>query len=140
MPFGASIAGALVLVSVWFGALAGHRPEPVEQMAALIQSNRPAQEPIGVLDVFTRNLGFYTGAPRMQLYGVEQAGMFLHSPERVLLVLRASDVPAVATASGLTLKTLGEVRYLNTANVRLRTLLRPDPSAEIEVISLVSNR
>jgi 4-amino-4-deoxy-L-arabinose transferase-like glycosyltransferase len=140
VPFGASIAGALVLVSVWFGALAGHRPEPVEQMAALIQSHRPAQEPIGVLDVFTRNLGFYTGAPRMQLYDVEQAGMFLHSPERVLLVLRASDLPAVATASGLTLKTLGEVRYLNTANVRLRTLLRPDPSAEIEVISLVSNR
>jgi 4-amino-4-deoxy-L-arabinose transferase-like glycosyltransferase len=140
VPVGGSIAGALVLVSVWFGALAGHRPEPVEQMAALIQSHRPSQEPIGVLDVFTRNLGFYTGAPRMQLYGVEQAGMFLHSPERVLLVLRSSDVPAVATASGLTLKTLGEVRYLNTANVRLRTLLRPDPSAEIEVISLVSNR
>ncbi len=140
VPLGATIAGALVLVSVWFGALAGHRPEPVEQMAALIQAQRPAQEPIGVLDVFTRNLGFYTGAPRMQLYDIEQAGMFLHSPERVLLVLRASDVPAVATASGLTLKTLGEVRYLNTANVRLRTLLRPDPSAEIEVISLVSNR
>jgi 4-amino-4-deoxy-L-arabinose transferase-like glycosyltransferase len=140
LPAGASIAGALVLVSVWFGALAGNRPEPVEQMAALIQSHRPAQEPIGVLEVFTRNLGFYTGAPRMQLYGVEQAGMFLHSPERVLLVLRSSDVPAVATASGLPLKTLGEVRYLNTANVRLRTLLRPDPSAEIEMIALVSNR
>jgi 4-amino-4-deoxy-L-arabinose transferase-like glycosyltransferase len=140
VPVGASIVGALVLVSVWFAALAGHRPEPVEQMAALIQSHRPAQEPIGVLDVFTRNLGFYTGAPRMQLYGVEQAGMFLHSPERVLLVLRSSDVPAVANASGLAVKKLGEIRYLNTANVRLRTLLRPDPSAEIESISLVSNR
>ena len=66
--------------------------------------------------------------------------MFLHSPERVLLVLRSSDVPAVANASGLSLKRLGEVRYLNTANVRLRTLLRPDPSAEIEMISLVTNR
>jgi 4-amino-4-deoxy-L-arabinose transferase-like glycosyltransferase len=140
VPFGASVAGAVVLVSVWFGALAGQRPEPVEQMAALIQSHRRAHEPIGVLDVFTRNLGFYTGAPRMQLYGVEQAGMFLHSPERVLLVLRSSDVPAVANASGLSLKRLGEVRYLNTANVRLRTLLRPDPSAEIEMISLVTNR
>jgi 4-amino-4-deoxy-L-arabinose transferase len=140
VPFGASVAGALVLASVWFGALAGQRPEPVEQMAALIQSHRTAQEPIGVLDVFTRNLGFYTGAPRRQLYGVEQAGMFLHSPERVLLVLRSSDVPSVAKASGLSVKTLGEVRYLNTANVRLRTLLRPDPSAEIEMISLVSNR
>ena len=140
LPIGASIAGTLMLVSVWFGVFAGSRPEPVEQMAALIRSHRSAQEPIGVLDVFTRNLGFYTGVPRMQLFGVEQAGMFLHSPERVLLVLRAADVPAVTQASGLTLKTLGEVRYLNTANIRLRTFLRPDPAGEVELISLVSNR
>ena len=140
LPVATSIAGVLVLVSVWFGALVGNRPEPVEQMAALIHSHRSAQEPIGVLDVFTRNLGFYTGAPRMQLFGTEQAGLFLHSPERVLLVLRSADLPAVAAASGLTLKTLGEVRYLNTANIRLRTLLRPDPTTEIETISLVTNR
>lgn len=140
LPTAASIAGAVMLVSVWFGALAGSRPEPVEQMAELIRSHRSAQEPIGVLDVFTRNLGFYTGVPRMQLFGVEQAGMFLHSPERVLLVLRSADVPAVRQASGLTPKTLGEVRYLNTANIRLRTFLRPDPAGEIEHVALVTNR
>jgi 4-amino-4-deoxy-L-arabinose transferase len=140
LPIGNSVAGVLVLMSIWFGALAGNRPEPVEQMAALIQSHRSAQEPIGVLDVFTRNLGFYTGAPRMQLFGVEQAGLFLHSPERVLLVIRSVDLPAVTAASGLNPKTLGEVRYLNTANIRLRTLLRPDPTTEIEMISLVTNR
>jgi 4-amino-4-deoxy-L-arabinose transferase-like glycosyltransferase len=140
LPIGTSVAGMLVLVSVWFGALAGNRPEPVEQMAALIQSHRSAQEPIGVLDVFTRNLGFYTGTPRMQLFGVEQAGVFLQSPNRVLLVLRSADVPAVAAASGVSPKMLGEVRYLNTANIRVRTLLRPDPTSEIERIALVSNR
>jgi hypothetical protein len=109
-------------------------------MAALIQSHRAAGEPIGVLDVFTRNIGFYTGAPRMQLYGVEQAGVFLHSPQRVLLVLRSTDLAAVESASGLTLKTLGETRYLNTANIRLRTLLRPDPANEIETVALVTNQ
>ena len=140
LPIGSSVAGVLVLMSVWFGALAGNRPEPVEQMAALIRSHRSAQEPIGVLDVFTRNLGFYTGAPRMQLFGVEQAGLFLHSPERVLLVIRSVDLPAVTAASGLNPKTLGEVRYLNTANIRLRTLFRPDPTTEIEMISLLTNR
>ena len=76
----------------------------------------------------------------MQLFGVEQAGLFLHSPERVLLVLRSADLPAVTAASGLSPKTLGEVRYLNTANIRLRTLLRPDPTTEIEMILLVTNR
>ena len=76
----------------------------------------------------------------MQLFGVEQAGLFLHSPERVLLVLRSVDLPAVTAAYGLTPTTLGEVRYLNTANIRLRTLLRPDPTTEVEMISLVTNR
>jgi len=124
---------------VWFGALAGNRPEAVEQMASLIASHRSADEPIGVLDVFTRNLVFYTGTPQMQLYGIEQAGMFLQSPNRVLLVLRSTDVPAVAAASGTAPKTIGEIRYVNTANIRVRTLLRPDPT-EIEAISLVTNR
>ena len=140
LPVGAGIAGALVLVSVWFGALVGNRPEPVEQMAALIQSHRSAGEPIGVLDVFTRNLVFYTRSPQLQLYGVEQASTFLKSPQRVLLVLRSADVPAVAAASGFAPRTLGETRYLNTANIRLRTLLRPDPTDEIELVSLVTNR
>jgi 4-amino-4-deoxy-L-arabinose transferase len=140
LPIATSVAGVLVLVSVWFGALAGSRPEPVERMARLIESHRSAGEPIGVLDVFTRNLVFYTGSPQMQLYGVEQAGMFLQSPHRVLLVLRSTDVPAVAAAAGTTLKTIGEIRYLNTANIRLRTLLRPDPANEVETIALVTNR
>src|SRR4029078_756323 len=74
LPIGTSVAGMLGLVSVWFGALAGNRPEPVEQMAALIQSHRSAQEPIGVLDVFTRNLGFYNGAARLQFFGAAPAG------------------------------------------------------------------
>jgi hypothetical protein len=140
LPVGASVAGVLMLLSVWFGALAGNRPEAVEQMAALIQSQRTAQEPIGVLDVFTRNLGFYTGAPRTELFSVEQASHFVQSPQRVLLVLRLSDLRAVETASGLTLKRLGETRYLNTANIRLRTLLRPEPTTEIETIALATNR
>jgi 4-amino-4-deoxy-L-arabinose transferase len=140
LPAVASVAGGVVLVSVWFGALAGNRPEAVEQMAALIQSQRTADEPVGVLAVFTRNLGFYTGVPRLELFSVEQASHFVQSPQPVLLVLRTIDVPAVEAASRLTLRKLGETRYLNTANIRLRTLLRPDPSAEIETIALVSNR
>jgi 4-amino-4-deoxy-L-arabinose transferase-like glycosyltransferase len=140
LPIATSVAGVLVLVSVWFAALAGNRPEAVERLATMIRSHRAAEEPIGVFDVFTRNLVFYTQAPQMQLYDVEQAGMFLHSPQRVLLVLRSADVAAVAAASGLTPRTIGEVRYLNTANIRLRTLLQPDPTTEIEMISVVSNR
>jgi 4-amino-4-deoxy-L-arabinose transferase-like glycosyltransferase len=140
LPGAASVAAALMLASVWFGALAGNRPEAVERMAALVRSQRAAEEPIGVLDVFTRNLGFYTRAPRTELFSVEQASHFVQSPQRVLLVLRSADVPAVESASRLTLRKLGETRYLNTANIRLRTLLRTDAAQEIETIVLVANR
>jgi 4-amino-4-deoxy-L-arabinose transferase-like glycosyltransferase len=140
LPAAMSIAGALMLAAVWFGALAGNRPAAVEQMAALVRSQRTAQEPIGVLDVFTRNLGFYTGAPRTELFSIEQASHFVQSPDRVLLVLRAGDVPAVEAASRLMLRRLGETQYLNTANIRLRTLLRAEPGQEIETIALVTNR
>jgi len=140
LPIASGVAGVLVLVSVWFGALAGNRPEAVEQMATLVQTNRTANEEIGVLGVFTRNLGFYTRAPRMELFDVGQASHFVQSPRRVLLVVRSTDVPAIESASGLTLKRLGETPYLNTANIRLRTLLRPDPTTEIEMIALVTNR
>ena len=140
LPIASSVAGVLVLLSVWFGGLAGNRPEAVEQMATLIRSQRVAHEPIGVLDVFTKNLGFYTGMARTQLFDAKQAAHFVQSPDRVLLVVRLADLRAVETASGLTLKPLGEIRYLNTANIRLRTLLRPDPTTEIETIALVANR
>jgi hypothetical protein len=35
---------------------------------------------------------------------------------------------------------LGQVRYLNTANLRMRTLLDPDPDVEMETVLLVANR
>jgi 4-amino-4-deoxy-L-arabinose transferase-like glycosyltransferase len=140
LPAAATVAAVLVLMTVQFGALAGRRPEAVEQVALQIRLHRTAAEPIGVFDVFTRNLGFYTGVPRTQLFSIEHAGTFLRSSERVLLVLRSADMQAVEAAAGLPLMKLGETRYLNTANIRLRTLLRPDPTTEIEMISLVTNR
>jgi 4-amino-4-deoxy-L-arabinose transferase-like glycosyltransferase len=140
LPIVACIAGVVALVSVQFGALAGVRPEAVEQLAALVRANRSASEPIGVFDVFTRNLGFYTGLPRTELFSPEQAAHFLRSPERVLLVVRSADLLAVEAAAQMTAKRLGEARYLNTADVRLRTVLNPDPTKEIEMVSLVTNR
>ena len=140
LPLVAGVAAVVTLVAVQYGAIAGVRPEAVEQVAALIRTNRTASEPIGVFNVFSRNLGFYTGLPRKELFDAQQAAHFLQSPERVLLVVRSADLLAVEAASGMTVKKLGEARYLNTANVRLRTLLNPDPTKEIEPVSLVTNR
>ena len=140
LPIVASVAAVVVLTSVQFGALAGVRPEAVEQLAAVIVANRSANEPIGTIGLFARNLGFYTHVPRLELFDTKQASDFVQSPQRVLLVVRSADVAVVEKTSGLTLRRLGEARYLNTANIRLRTLLRPDPATEIDTVVVVANR
>jgi 4-amino-4-deoxy-L-arabinose transferase-like glycosyltransferase len=140
LPAVGAIAATLLLLAVQFGALAGRRPEAVEEMAMLVRAQRTGNETIGVYGAFARNLGFYTGTARTEIFGPDQARDFLGSPERVLLILRSDDVKAVEAVTGTPVHVLGRVEYWNTANVRLRTLLRPDPAEEIETIALISNR
>ncbi|OFW03658.1 MAG: hypothetical protein A3I61_01765 [Acidobacteria bacterium RIFCSPLOWO2_02_FULL_68_18] len=140
LPAAAPVCAAVVLLSVQFGALAGVRPEPVEQMAALVRMHRPAGEPVGVYQVFVRNLVFYTRFPQVDLFGEGPALDFLQSPRRVLLVVRAVDLPRLELLSAVSTKRLAEVRYLNTTNIRLRTLISPIPDQDVETVVLVANK
>ena len=140
LPGTATICAAVLLLSMQFGALSGTRPEPVEQMADLVRASRASSEPIGTYRVFVRNLVFYTGVKQVDLFGEGRVLDFLQSSDRVLLVVRAADLPRLEVISGVTTRTLGEVRYLNTANVRLRTLLAPIPAQDLETVLLVTNR
>jgi hypothetical protein len=131
LPVVMAITGAVVLVAVQFGAMSGIRPEAVEQMAALVRQHRTANEPVAIYKVFTRNLGFYTGLKHIQAFEADQAARFARSPERILFVANAEDVKAIEAELGSPLQRLGQVKYVNTANFRLRTLFSPDPNEEI---------
>ena len=87
-----------------------------------------------------RNLVFYTGTEQVPLYDEEQAVAFLRSGERVLLVARARDLPRLERLSGVALRALGEVRYLDTAALRFDVLLWPLPAQDVAVVRLVTNR
>jgi 4-amino-4-deoxy-L-arabinose transferase-like glycosyltransferase len=140
LPATASICAALLLLSGQFGALAGARPEPVEQMAALVAANRRANEPVGTYQAFVRNLVFYTRFKQVELYDEGVALDFLKSPDRVLLVTRASDLPRLRSIAGVSLRPIAQLQYLNAAGVRLRTVLSPLPEQDFETIVLVTNR
>lgn len=140
LPAAATASALTVLLSVQFGALAGIRPEPVEQMAALVSAHRSHDMPVGTYQVFVRNLGFYLRSAQRDLYDESVALDFLRSEEPVLLVVRAIDLPRLESISGLTTRRLGQVRYLNTSNIRLRALLAPIPAQDVETVLLVSNR
>ena len=139
LPVIGVLAAAAVLLALQFGALSGRRPEAVEQMAALVRAHRTAHEPVCIYNVFTRNLTFYNGIKVVQAFDIDQAAGFARSPERVLFVARADHIKAIESALGAPLTTLGRVQYVNTANIRIRTLLQPDPNSEIVDILLAAN-
>jgi 4-amino-4-deoxy-L-arabinose transferase-like glycosyltransferase len=140
LPGVAAICAAVLLLSFQFGALAGVRPEAVERMAALIRANRSANEPVGTYQAFVRNLVFYSRFKIVDLYDEGVALNFLKSPERVLLVVRAVDLPRLEAIAGVSMRPLGQLQYLNAAGVRLRTILSPIPEEDFETILLVTNQ
>ena len=132
-------AAAIVATLVTHGVvLASPGPAPVERMASLIRANRAEGEQYGRYAVFARNLVFYTRTAFVDLPALEAASDFLRGPARVLCVLPAEDADRLE-ALGVPLERLGQVRYLDTGGLNLRTLLDPRPE-RLQRVELVANR
>ena len=139
LPAAMAGTGLVVLLAVQFGALAGRRPEAVEVMARAVLDHRGAIERIGPYRVFVRNLVFYTRVRQDDLFDEAAAVRFLQSAERVLLVVRPTDLTLIEHRAGVTTRELARVTYLNTANLRLGSLLTPTTDL-LETVVLVTNR
>jgi len=140
VPIVMVFSSAALLLTLQFGAFAGKRPEAVEEVAALIRVNRFGGEPIGVYRTFVRNLVFYTRLQDVEIANDTGALAFLNATERVFLVVNQRDLDRLKTLTPMPIRTLGQVTYLNTASVRLNTLLAPIPSEDLDTVVLVSNR
>jgi 4-amino-4-deoxy-L-arabinose transferase-like glycosyltransferase len=140
LPVILTSCAVVLLLSIQFGSLAGRRPEPVEEMATLIRAHRSGNEPVGAYQVFVRNLVFYTRFKHVELFDVHRALEFMKSRDRVLLVVAMDDLTRLQMISGVAMKPLGAVQYLDPANIRLRTLLWPMPAQDLEIVFLVTNR
>jgi 4-amino-4-deoxy-L-arabinose transferase-like glycosyltransferase len=140
LPMILTSCAVVLLLSIQFGALAGRRPEPVEEMATLIRSHRRGNEPVGAYQVLVRNLPFYTRFKQVELFDESRALDFMKSGERVLLVIGMNDLTRLKTMSGIAMRPLGAGHYLDPANIRLRTLLSPMPAQDLDIVLLVTNR
>ena len=139
IPALVAAAAVVMAMGAHLVVLASPGPAAVERMAAMLRAERDAGERYGRHRVFDRNLLYYARAPHVELPVPQAARDFLRSAGRVLCVLRAEDV-ALLRRDGLRLQRLGEVRYLNTGNLNLRTLLDPDPERYLQRVVLVANR
>jgi 4-amino-4-deoxy-L-arabinose transferase len=139
LPAAMAVAAMAALLAVQFGALAGRRPEPVELMARAVLDQRGASEPVAPYGVFVRNLVFYSRLRQDDLFDEAAAVRFLQLPQRVLLIVRTDDLTTLEQRAGVTTRELARVTYLNTANLRLRSLLEPAEDL-LETVVLVTNR
>ena len=139
LPTALAVASVVVTVTMHYAVLSRPGPEPVEEMAALIRAAGSENVAYGRYRVFVRNLLFYVGRPHVDLASEEQVRVFLESTEPVLCVIGEADLQQ-ARADGVTAHELGRVEYLNTGNLTIRTLLRPDPTTDLETVVLVTNQ
>jgi 4-amino-4-deoxy-L-arabinose transferase-like glycosyltransferase len=140
LPVSMAAAATALLAGLQFSVLAPGRPDAVERMASFVVAHDSAAEPIGSLHAFTRNLIFYTGLQQTDLVDDDGARRFLSTEGRVLAVMLERDLAAVTVGLSTAPRVLARVRHLNTANLRLRSLIHPDPAIELETIVLVANR
>ena len=140
IPWAVAIATAVSLATVQRGILAPGIEEPVTRMAALIRQHRAGNEPIGTYQVMVRNLVFYTGLKQADLYDDGQTVAFLSGSEPVLCVIGVEDLDRLATQHGLRVRRLGGFPYINTAALKIRTLVFPDPAEDITSAYLVTNQ
>jgi 4-amino-4-deoxy-L-arabinose transferase-like glycosyltransferase len=138
VPAGIALAGALMIGGLQYGLSPGGR-DPVQDMAMLVTQHRGNSESVATFRVFVRNLVFYTGIRQADLPSEQAAIDFLRSRERVLCVIEADDLARLQQIAKLETRILGEVVYFNASAVRLRTLIDPDESRDLERVLLVTN-
>jgi 4-amino-4-deoxy-L-arabinose transferase-like glycosyltransferase len=139
-PVAIALASAVTLPAVQYGALSSGGDDTVRQMARLVQENRAAEEQVGTMGVFVRNLVFYSGIRTTDVITDEQARDFLSQPDRALMVVPAETMDRLEHEQGLKVRRLAELSYFNEAGIRVRTLLRPDSARDLTRVVLVSNR
>jgi 4-amino-4-deoxy-L-arabinose transferase-like glycosyltransferase len=140
LPVTMAVASIATLLSLQYSVASAADLEPVQVMARKYANVYQGHEPSATYRVFVRNLVFYTGVKQTDLVQPQEVVAFLQQPTRVLCVITKDDLAGLARDHGLKTRTLAEVQYFNPAGVRLRTLLWPDPSRDLETVLLVTNQ
>jgi 4-amino-4-deoxy-L-arabinose transferase-like glycosyltransferase len=139
VPGAIALAAVLTLAGLQYGLSPAGR-DPVQDMATLVLRHRTGEEPVATFRVFVRNLVFYTHIRQTDLPTEQHVVEFLRSPRRVLCVIGADELARVRRQLDVEAHTLGEVLYFNASAVKLRTLIDPDQTRDLERVLLVTNR
>jgi len=130
-----AVAAAVTFAALPYAALPSSADAAVVQMARHVKAAYQG-EAIGTYRVFVRNLVFYTGLRHTDIIHDEHLKDWLTKSPRALIVMTSSEADRLASA-GLAMQRLAEVPYFNDGVIKVRTLMWPDPAADLETVVLV---
>ena len=136
-PVVLALAGAIAFASLPYGALAASSDSSVRRMAVAVRDARQANEEIGTYKVFVRNLVFYSGLKQTDLIHDEHVMEWLSRTGGGLVVIRAADAARLEHEHHLVFDRLAAMPYFDEGGIRVRTLLWPDRTRDVEEVLLV---
>ena len=131
-----AVAAAVTFAVLPWGVLSAPRDSAVSQVAELVKENNGDGRPIGTYGVLVRNLVFYSGHKQTDLVHDDHVASFVRQNPNALVVLPLKDMERLARERGIQLQPLGQVRYFDEGQIKVRTLLRPNVDDDLQTVML----
>jgi 4-amino-4-deoxy-L-arabinose transferase-like glycosyltransferase len=131
-----ALAAGITFAVLPYGILAMPRDSAVWRMAQMVRAaNRDAQL-VGTYRVFVRNLIFYTGLKQADVINDDHLMAFAADNPGALVLLPIEDVERLERERGLRFERLGQLRYLDEGQIKVGTLLEPNPAQDLKTVVL----
>ncbi len=135
-PAALALAGAVTFALLPYGVLARPRDSAVWRMAHMVkEANRDAQ-PVGTYRVFVRNLIVYAGLKQTDVISDDHLVAFAADNPGALVLLSLDDLERLERERALRFERLGELRYLDEGQIKVGTLLAPNPAEDLRTVVL----
>jgi hypothetical protein len=132
-----AFAAAVTFAVLPYGVVSAAQNSAVVQMAAHVrEAHEGSDVAIGTYKVFVRNLVFYSGLKHTDIIHDEHLHDWLSKNPRALVVMSAGDADRLA-AGGLVMTRLAALPYFNEGGIKVRMLLWPDATTDLETVVLV---
>ena len=131
-----AFAAAVTFAVLPWGVLSAPADSAVWKMAQLIKQTNPEGRTVATYGVLVRNLIFYTGVKQFDIINDDQLHAFVLKDPNALIVLPLDELSRLQRDRGLSFYCLGDIRYFDEGQIKVRTLLQPNPSDDLRTVVL----
>jgi 4-amino-4-deoxy-L-arabinose transferase-like glycosyltransferase len=131
-----ALAAGVTFAVLPYGVLSAPRDSSVARMAELVKTSNAQQGPVGTYGALVRNLIFYTGMRHIDVVNDDHLAQFVAASPSALLLLPRTDLERLEAAGRYRFERLGELRYFDEGQIKVRTLLAPNPAEDLRTIVL----